>query len=215
MGQSISIWTWCASTFCFYNIVFMICLSSLFIYKLVMLFNKVMENNDPESIHHDIVDVIVKTILLGLISIAMTMTSCVFLIIRFSFMIQNYYIDIIGNTLISVDIYSNFIFITMSFKYFNKYYLMLFGCLHSALKRHIAAAKNIDIDSTKKQKKANTDSVKQKSVTTNSVTSTSEHSETQKSAFSTTPKSNISKGPNDSPIPTIIVTAPENITENV
>merc|ERR1712154_631509 len=180
MGQSISIWTWCASTFCFYNIVFMICLSSLFIYKLVMLFNKVMENNDPESIHHDIVDVIIKTTLLGLISIAMTMTSCVFLIIRFSFMIQNYYIDIIGNTLISVDIYSNFIFITMSFKYFNKYYFMLFGCLHSTLKRHIAAAKNINIDSrVRVDSNCNADSTKT-STTTNAVTSTSEHSETQK-----------------------------------
>ena len=57
----ISIWTFCASSFCFFNITFMILLSCLFLYKLTMVFKSVKYSN-PES---KVKSVITKTFILA------------------------------------------------------------------------------------------------------------------------------------------------------
>ena len=130
MDTTISIWTWCASTFCFYNITFMLSLNSLFIYKLWGIHQRSLQN---DIFDEEILRMIIKTSLLAFICIAITFTSCIFLILRFSFHIENIYVDTIGNVLISVDIYTNFIFVVMSFKIFEKYYRAVFGCLEAVM----------------------------------------------------------------------------------
>ena len=129
MDTTITIWTWCASTFCFYNITFMLSLNSLFIYKLWGIHQRSLQN---DIFDEEILRMIIKTSLLAFICIAITFTSCIFLILRFSFHIENIYVDTIGNVLISVDIYTNFIFVVMSFKIFEKYY-RVFGCLEAVM----------------------------------------------------------------------------------
>ena len=129
---SISIWRICSSTFCFYNVAFMTVISGLFINKLYSTF-KAAVADDNKTFQSDLIFVITKLSILAGISIVCTMSSCFFLIIRYAMMFDNVYINNIGDWIISIDIYSNFLFITLTMKYYDKWYLKLFGCLHDVI----------------------------------------------------------------------------------
>lgn len=108
----------------------MLSLNALFINKLWGIHQRCLAN---DIFDESILRMIVKTSLLAFICIGITTTSCIFLIMRFTFNIENVWIDLIGDILISVDIYTNFIFVILSFKYFSVYYQCLFGRLEDAM----------------------------------------------------------------------------------
>merc|ERR1712228_91284 len=90
----------------------------------------------------NIVQMIVKTSLLAFICIAITFTSCIFLILRFTFQVDTFWVNLIGDIFISLDIYTNFIFVVMSFKYFDKYYQIVFGKLDSCFTKKLSTKTN-------------------------------------------------------------------------
>merc|ERR1719400_3054260 len=72
----LSIWTICASSFCVYNVSFMTLLSYLFASKLLSSFKGIQGSGNKKG-RQSVVNMMTKTSLLALFSIAMTMTSCV------------------------------------------------------------------------------------------------------------------------------------------
>ena len=58
------------------------------------------------------------------------MTSCIFLVLRYTMNINNKYTINISNVLISIDVYTNWLFITLCFTYFDYFYYKIFGFLH-------------------------------------------------------------------------------------
>ena len=139
---SISIWTWCASTFCFYNLSFMMTLTSLFIYKLKQVFTNYIQLNEQAKSHYGVtmdyddqerlenekmVKTFTKTSILAITSIVFTSISCILLVARFTFNINSHFIYTLSEWIISIDIYSNFLFITLSYTYFDNIYYKLCG----------------------------------------------------------------------------------------
>ena len=64
---------------------------------------------------------------LAIIAILFTSTSCTLLIIRFAFNIKSHFIYILSEWIIAIDIYSNFLFITLTYSYLNDIYYKICG----------------------------------------------------------------------------------------
>eukprot|EP00485_Elphidium_margaritaceum_P010162 CAMPEP_0202700170 /NCGR_PEP_ID=MMETSP1385-20130828/13381_1 /ASSEMBLY_ACC=CAM_ASM_000861 /TAXON_ID=933848 /ORGANISM="Elphidium margaritaceum" /LENGTH=371 /DNA_ID=CAMNT_0049357301 /DNA_START=32 /DNA_END=1150 /DNA_ORIENTATION=- len=140
---TISIWTWCASTFCFYNLAFMMTLTFLFLSKLRHVFQSFIvlqkmaaragvECDEAQKAENEqMVKTSTKTALLATSSIVLTASSCILLIIRFSFDIETQLVYTLSEWIISIDIYSNFLFVTLSYSYFDApYYRLCKHCDH-------------------------------------------------------------------------------------
>merc|ERR1719295_512980 len=132
----LSIWTICASSFCMYNVVFMTLLSYLFSSKLLASFRSVQGSGNRKG-RKSVVNMMTKTSLLAMFSIAMTFTSCILLILRYSVHYESWLVYVSSNWLMSLDIYSNFFFVSLTMAYFDKYYQRVFGKLDHLLKRFL------------------------------------------------------------------------------
>lgn len=137
--RDISIWTWCASSFCFFNITFMTTLTYFFLSKLKIAMNNV-EGAKNSATRQSIANMMAKTSLLAVLSISITMTSCVLLVLRYSVHIDSHAVNVLSDWLIAVDIYTNFLFVSLTLAYLDKYYLRFFGCLDTAFKRLLRRA---------------------------------------------------------------------------
>merc|ERR1719361_1114141 len=131
--KELSIWTVCASTFCVYNVAFMSALSYLFSSKLLASFRNIQGSGNRKG-RTSVVNMMTKTSLLAMLSIAMTLTSCILLILRYSIHYESTIVYTASNWLMSLDIYSNFFFVSLTMAYFDKYYQAIFGKVDSALK---------------------------------------------------------------------------------
>lgn len=142
----LSIWIICASSFCVYNVLFMTLLSYLFASKLLASFKNISGSGNKRG-RQAVADMMAKTSLLAMFSISMTMTSCILLILRYSVHVESKVVFHFSNWLMSFDIYSNFIFVSLSMKYFDKYYRAIFGRLDVRFKKFIywcATKGNVD-----------------------------------------------------------------------
>jgi len=132
----LSIWTICASSFCVYNVTFMTALSYLFASKLLSSFKGIRGSGNRKG-RQSVVNMMTKTCLLAMFSISMTMASCVLLILRYSVHYESKAVYVMSNWLMSFDIYSNFIFVSLTMAYFDKYYRVVFGRIDALFKRFL------------------------------------------------------------------------------
>ena len=131
------------SLFCFWNLTFMVTLTSLFLYKLKQVFTNyiqlnerakseyVLDEDEFEAVdiedeqqkeNEKMVKTFTKTTLLALSSLFFTSISCTLLIARFRFHVQSQFVYTLAEWIVAIDIYSNFLFITLSYTYFDPFY---------------------------------------------------------------------------------------------
>merc|ERR1719295_61147 len=63
------------------------------------------------------------------------MTSCVLLVLRYSVHLDSRAVNLVSDWLIAIDIYTNFVFVSLTLAQFDKWYQKFFGCLDRAFKR--------------------------------------------------------------------------------
>ena len=149
-------------------------LTSLFIYKLYSTLKLAAQDND-ENFQSELTYIMSKISILSGLSIFCTMLSCILLILRYAIMVDNMYVNNISDWVIAIDIYSNFLFITLSMKCYNKWYLKIFGCLHDVIGIHDIMIQRVSrISMNEKQRKA----IKQMVIIQDAYNQTSESNST-------------------------------------
>eukprot|EP01083_Nonionella_stella_P084202 233044_1 len=121
-------WVNCAITLCVFNIIFMIVTTSLFLSKLSIVFRRSSQAKHSNKKDNALINLITKITLLSLMTMSITFVSCLLLLFRFSIFGENVVVSLISDWVISIDIYSNFLCYSLSFKYFHKYYAKLCRC---------------------------------------------------------------------------------------
>eukprot|EP01084_Bolivina_argentea_P117529 208712_1 len=134
-------WFNCAVTLCIFNVFFMFAMTTLFLNKLAKVVQNSTKNlySNQRKFNMKLIQIITKTTLLSLISMLITFVSCALLLFRFSLFGDNtdvkIYVEIISDWVIALDIYSNFACYSLSFRYYNKYYIKLCKCCDYKCKR--------------------------------------------------------------------------------
>eukprot|EP01084_Bolivina_argentea_P088422 159637_1 len=124
----------CAVTLCIFNLLFMISITSLFLVKLANIFkleNKIQISTDENN---GLINIITKMTILSLISMSITFIACLFLLFRFVVFGSNIYTIIISEWATTIDIYSNFLCVSLTFNFFEKSYLKLCHCFDAKCK---------------------------------------------------------------------------------
>eukprot|EP01083_Nonionella_stella_P044747 120370_1 len=120
----------CAITLCVFNLVFLVAITSLFVSKLTVVFRCALQTDrstDPNKLKKDnaFINLITKTTLLSLTAMSITFVSCLLLLFRFTAFGKYPIVPAISDLVVSIDIYSNFLCYSLSFKYFHRYYFKL------------------------------------------------------------------------------------------
>ena len=106
-----------------YNIFLILCVLSLFIYKLIQVYR----------IEYDMsfIQVIAKITIIAAISIIVAFIGPFCIILRYTLLLHNEYMFIITDYIISIEIFINFLCVIISYKYFKKYYEIFCCCIIS------------------------------------------------------------------------------------
>eukprot|EP01083_Nonionella_stella_P125372 379152_1 len=120
----------CAITLCVFNLVFLVAITSLFVSKLTIVFRYALQADKSADINklkkdNAFMNVITKTTLLSLTAMSITFVSCFLLLFRFTTFGNDPIVSVISDLVVSIDIYSNFLCYSLSFKYFHPYYFKL------------------------------------------------------------------------------------------
>merc|ERR1719295_1113327 len=73
------------------------------------------------------------------------MTSCVLLVLRYSVHVDSRAVNLVSDWLIAIDIYTNFVFVSLTLAQFDKWYQKFFGCLDRAVKRLLRRGSDAEI----------------------------------------------------------------------
>eukprot|EP01084_Bolivina_argentea_P259159 437191_1 len=115
----------CAVTLCVFTVFFVIAMTVLFINKLGKILAVEQDANKSCNQNEGFITVIAKIAVLSCISMSMTCIACSFLLVRYLIFENSIGVDIISEWMTMIDIYANFVCLSLTLKYFKKHYVKL------------------------------------------------------------------------------------------
>ena len=94
-------------------------ISILYIHKLYVSFQSSTE-------HLELLSMIIKTSILNFMTMLVTLLSA----ICFIFWTESIYLEFLAELSMAIDAFTNFLCVILSYKYYEKVYFTLCGCLH-------------------------------------------------------------------------------------